>query len=646
MITNKFKNKYGSVLKFQLPAGKLPEKMPNVNMLELTRPKGLVGNLGQQPIKGVDIKPVNTPTPSTNPSGLASLAGNIASGSGLAGMAGQLLSSVVPTDLINQKQNGLEKNISAGIKMGAEQGLNALVPGLGSVAAPVLGIAADGVTNLGGAALNILGGGSLSDGFAKLTGQDSKFDKEEKLKKNQAAMQQELDNQQKANFAQYASQMARRGMKVELPCDIDSDGIDTDVLKELHPTQIKIIQHSIGDRRNNGVFDEETNQLLKHKALEQRLRLIDYLKEKIHPQVSKKIIMLVEKHLQGGLIKYQKGNEFKSDVNEVKKQKRLEELQRQYTQLTNRPKLNDTEAYLLELIDEERESLINGVPLKPSKNFNNFDKIKEDEHKYIPKEYYREKKHPKLFGIWKNGTKLTTNSDLSNRLNKKLNKKLENCQTGSILNYNPLLKPSLELQRSMNKVKKLRHQEGGEQEVPQEQPDPAFMQWLAQKLGVRSQEEFDAKLKSLQPEQLEQAKQMYQQESQNQSEEAGSNSPSTGYQQFKHGGQIVYDLSGKTNKIVDGVLHARNNNIPKELDLGRKGVPVVAYVNEGIPEKHSEIEVDELIIHKEIADKVEKMAYDFLNNKKDIKAIELGKLFTQQLLNNTIDNKNKVIKKA
>lgn len=90
---------------------------------------------------------------------------------------------------------------------------------------------------------------------------------------------------------------------------------------------------------------------------------------------------------------------------------------------------------------------------------------------------------------------------------------------------------------------------------------------------------------------------------------------------------------GKFNVIPDGALHARLNNMSNdELDgnITKKGIPVIVKGENGIKQV-AEIEKDEIIIHKEIVDKLEQY-------RKDNNALEAGKLLTEEILRNTKDN--------
>ena len=95
--------------------------------------------------------------------------------------------------------------------------------------------------------------------------------------------------------------------------------------------------------------------------------------------------------------------------------------------------------------------------------------------------------------------------------------------------------------------------------------------------------------------------------------------------------------------IPKGVLHARKNNIPEHLDLGKKGIPVVQVKEGGELEKVAEIEHEELIFNKEVASKIEELVYKYIKTPDDNLLVLLGKLVKQELLNNTEDKTKKFL---
>lgn len=95
-------------------------------------------------------------------------------------------------------------------------------------------------------------------------------------------------------------------------------------------------------------------------------------------------------------------------------------------------------------------------------------------------------------------------------------------------------------------------------------------------------------------------------------------------QQFKNG--------GKVNVIPDGALHARLNHLDVE-NITNKGIPVIAKKGDKI-EQQAEVEVNEIIFHKELTLKLEKLWREGT----DEAAIEAGKLLVKEILENTEDN--------
>ncbi len=97
-----------------------------------------------------------------------------------------------------------------------------------------------------------------------------------------------------------------------------------------------------------------------------------------------------------------------------------------------------------------------------------------------------------------------------------------------------------------------------------------------------------------------------------------------------------FQQGGKMNLIVDGALHARKNNMELE-DITHKGVPVISYEEGGEITQHAEVEREELILHKELTDTLEKLLKKYKDG--DEKAIiEAGKLLALEILENTQDN--------
>jgi hypothetical protein len=97
-----------------------------------------------------------------------------------------------------------------------------------------------------------------------------------------------------------------------------------------------------------------------------------------------------------------------------------------------------------------------------------------------------------------------------------------------------------------------------------------------------------------------------------------------------------FQQGGKVNLIVDGSLHARKNNM--ELgDITHKGVPVVSYEEGGEITQHAEVEREELILHKELTDNLEKLLKKYKDGDEQA-IIEAGKLLAFEILENTKDN--------
>lgn len=97
----------------------------------------------------------------------------------------------------------------------------------------------------------------------------------------------------------------------------------------------------------------------------------------------------------------------------------------------------------------------------------------------------------------------------------------------------------------------------------------------------------------------------------------------------KHGGNV----------IPSGALHARKNNLPKDIAeyVTSKGIPVVSEEEGGKLNQHAEIEHSEIIFNKEVTQQLESLLNKY-NEGDESAAIEAGKLLTYEILENTTDN--------
>ncbi len=105
---------------------------------------------------------------------------------------------------------------------------------------------------------------------------------------------------------------------------------------------------------------------------------------------------------------------------------------------------------------------------------------------------------------------------------------------------------------------------------------------------------------------------------------------------------IKFAEGGKMNVIAEGAYHSRKNNLESVnedlVDVTKKGIPVIAYEEGGEITQTAEIEEGELILTKEITDKIEKLYKDGSEEA----MIEAGKLLANELMNNTDDRTNKI----
>lgn len=100
---------------------------------------------------------------------------------------------------------------------------------------------------------------------------------------------------------------------------------------------------------------------------------------------------------------------------------------------------------------------------------------------------------------------------------------------------------------------------------------------------------------------------------------------------------------GKINVIPEGARHSRLNNlgdIDEKLEgMTKKGIPVVIPKEDGTLEQIAEVECGEIILRKEVTDKLEELRKDG----SDKAAIEAGKLLAMEIITNTDDKTEKLL---
>ena len=99
----------------------------------------------------------------------------------------------------------------------------------------------------------------------------------------------------------------------------------------------------------------------------------------------------------------------------------------------------------------------------------------------------------------------------------------------------------------------------------------------------------------------------------------------------------------ESNVIVEGAYHAHKNHLdevnPELSDMTPKGIPVATEDASGNKTQVAEIEVGELILTKDLTDKLEELYKDGSDNA----AIQAGMLFAEEIIDNTVDNKGGVL---
>lgn len=114
------------------------------------------------------------------------------------------------------------------------------------------------------------------------------------------------------------------------------------------------------------------------------------------------------------------------------------------------------------------------------------------------------------------------------------------------------------------------------------------------------------------------------------------------FQKFQKGGKL--GTPGlESNVIVEGAYHAHKNHLdeinPELENMTPKGIPVATEDASGNKTQVAEIERKELILTKELTDKIEALYKDGSEEA----MIEAGMLFAEELFNNTQDNTGEVL---
>lgn len=99
----------------------------------------------------------------------------------------------------------------------------------------------------------------------------------------------------------------------------------------------------------------------------------------------------------------------------------------------------------------------------------------------------------------------------------------------------------------------------------------------------------------------------------------------------------------ESNVIVEGAYHAHKNHLdevnPELSNMTPKGIPVATEDASGNKTQVAEIEVGELILTKDLTDKLEELYKDG----SDDAAIQAGILFANEIIDNTVDNKGGIL---
>lgn len=97
-----------------------------------------------------------------------------------------------------------------------------------------------------------------------------------------------------------------------------------------------------------------------------------------------------------------------------------------------------------------------------------------------------------------------------------------------------------------------------------------------------------------------------------------------------------FQKGGQMNVIPEGAFHSRKNNL--DLDVTPKGIPVISKEDGGEINQHAEVERDEITFNYEFSKTLEEYTKKYNDSKDESILIELGKLITFEILENTKDN--------
>lgn len=105
----------------------------------------------------------------------------------------------------------------------------------------------------------------------------------------------------------------------------------------------------------------------------------------------------------------------------------------------------------------------------------------------------------------------------------------------------------------------------------------------------------------------------------------------------------IFALGGKMNVIVSGARHSRRHRLENDNDIMKdvttKGIPVVSFDNGGEVLQHAEVEGGELVLTKEITDKIESLYKEGSEEAQ----IEAGKILAEEIIENTEDNTEELL---
>jgi hypothetical protein len=328
-------------------------------------------------------------------------------------------------------------------------------------------------------------------------------------------------------------------------CNKNKDGIDTDVLFDLPQIMFDSISSKIGVKKGTK-YNDDIKKMLKEDAKLNNKNLRDYLTE--NPDVSKQIT-IIEMKKQGGILQYQKGKTLNVGYGNI-----------------NPPQVPlKKDVSYDEMTGLEKDVYMNRPAVKPAKTEDGFYDEGKTTNQLIntlfPTGYDKEKQELFLNEFMEGNPEVAeritqgsfTDKDVNLiKLNfDKFKSKKPKYQVGGQIQN--IINSGNDMNR-LNQAKMysdLQAPVTGMQKGGQVNDQKEFIKWLAQQLGVNSEEEFKAAVAQMGEQGLKQAQQMFKQQKGKQQ---------GGMFKAKKGGILKYQKAGKFKSFADKEIVKTSNN--------------------------------------------------------------------------------------